>query len=182
MVEGASEAEKMEDDRKSREELRQIRDLLLEADKRSRLSAHLIESLHATVRDMATEQLEQRKQITAHREDFAEHRVEDAEHMAQVSGDLRRLEGEVKRTDGDIKRLSYRVGVLEKREEKLEKDVEDTGRFRLDELNRQIDEHKENATWWRRHHITVIVGAMTTVFGALFAILVAWAAKLLHLK
>lgn len=151
-----------------RKDLRDIRELLLEADKRGRLSAHLIESLHATVRDIANEQVEQRKQLSAHRDDFAEHRLEDIAAMGKL--------------EGSYSRLSIRVGALERREEKVEKELEDTGRYRLDSLHRQLKEQTESATWWKRHYVTVLVGAVSAILSAGIALFVAWAAKVFHLK
>lgn len=167
MVSEAGETNRaMGDDEKK--DLRDIRELLLEADKRGRLSAHLIESLHGTVRDIANEQVEQRKQIAAHRDDFAEHRLED---IASIG-----------RLESNYGRLSIRVGALEKREEKVEQELEDTGRYRLNSLHRQLKEQTDSATWWKRHHITVIVGFVSAVVSAGAAILVAWLTKILHLK
>lgn len=66
----------------------------------------------------------------------------------------------------------------------LERDVEDTGKHRVEDLQRYLDEEKrkneslvekidENRTWWSRHWFAVVLGVVASIFsGTVVGILV----------
>jgi hypothetical protein len=73
---------------------------------------------------------------------------------------------------GDIRGHSLRIGVLEKTDEKHEERLDQSGSWQVDAVKARAMLAEANASSWRTHAVTIIVGLVMLILGGVSAAII----------